>query len=114
MGVAVAKEDRRVWRKRFGPVIYHSVMGVDMVEFTRHALDRMEQRGVSEADVLKTLDSPDREIPSDVPGTVRVRRDKSARVSIDVVYALGRDRVGVITVITITRPLRVALRRKKR
>ncbi len=84
------------------------VLGLDLVEFTSHALDRMRRRDVSAADVLMALQKG-RGVPGpQLPGRKRVRWQQTIRKSLDVVYQVKPDRLGIITVI----PFMGSLRRR--
>ena len=75
------------------------ILGYKIVEFGYHALERMEQRSVSEEDVLKALVAG-RQVPGrQPPGKTRIRWNKTARLRIDVVYEKMQDRLGIVTVI---------------
>ncbi len=78
-------------------ILNERLLGLDKVEFIRHALIRMQQRGISRADVFQTIRKPDRVGLPTEPGRQRVRWIKSVNFSIDVVYELLPDRVRVIT-----------------
>ena len=83
---------------RKGKVITASVLDVGLVEFSYHALERMNSRGISEDEVLATVRNPTQTGLPTEPGTEHVRWQKDRRTFIDVVYAKKADRVGIITV----------------
>ena len=78
-------------------VLNERLLGYDKVELIRHALIRMQQRGISRDDVFQTIRKPDKVGLPTEPGRHRVRWIKSVNFSIDVVYELLPDRVRVIT-----------------
>jgi hypothetical protein len=80
-----------------GKTIKTSVLGVHLVEFTRHALERMGTRGVTEEDVLNAIRRPTETGLDTEPGNERIRWQKDRRTLIDVVYAKKQDRIGIIT-----------------
>ena len=81
-----------------GKIIRASVLGVQLVEFTYHALRRMSSRGVTEQDLLSTVRNPtETGLPAE-PGNDHVRWQKDRRTFIDVIYSKKADRVGIITV----------------
>jgi hypothetical protein len=82
---------------KVGKVIRASVLGVQVVEFTYHALARMNNRGITEEDVLSAVRSPTQTGLGAEPGKEHVRWQKDLRTFIDVVYAKMADRVGIIT-----------------
>ena len=73
------------------------MLGVQLVEFTYHALARMSARGVTEQEVLTTVRNPTQTGLRAEPGHEHVRWQKDRRTLIDVVYAMKADRVGIIT-----------------
>ncbi len=75
------------------------ILGYRTIEIGFHAVERMEQRGVSLEDVLKTLRNG-RQVPGKQPrGRIRVKWNKTARLRIDVIFEKLKDRLGVVTVI---------------
>jgi hypothetical protein len=78
-------------------VLNERLLGLDKVEFIRHALVRMQQRGISRDEVFHTIRNPDKVGLPTAPGRQRVRWIKSVNFSIDVVYELLSDRVRIIT-----------------
>lgn len=88
---------RHVRRPKQGKVVRASVLGVQFVEFTYHALARMNNRGITEQDVLSALRNPTETGLAAEPGSEHVRWKKDRRTIVDVVYALTADRVGIIT-----------------
>jgi hypothetical protein len=98
-------EFRPIRGPKHGKIIRAVVLGVQIVEFSYHALMRMKSRGVAEEDVLSTLRKPTQTGLPTEPGTMRVRWQKNLRTSIDVVYAVKADRIGIITAWTTKRSL---------
>jgi hypothetical protein len=76
-----------------------------LVEVTAHALEQMQIRDITETDVLQALRRPDKDGLPTQPGRKHVRRNKTARVAIDVVYEELPDRIRVIT--TFKKPRRI-------
>src|SRR5207244_990249 len=83
---------------RKGRVIRAPVLGVQLVEFTYHAVQRMSSREIREEDVLSAVRNPTCTGLSAEPGTEHIRWQRDRRTFIDVVYAMTADRVGIITV----------------
>jgi hypothetical protein len=79
-----------------GVEVAHSVLGFDKVWFTRHAVQRMSQRKVTQAEVLGVLARPTRRGLRTQPGRERWRRNR-----VDVVFERWEDRVAIITVIVL-------------
>src|SRR5713226_7034625 len=79
------------------------IMGYRRIEFTGHALDRMEDWGLTYDDALLTLKCPDATGLPTAPGRERVRRNKTAMTSVDVVYEKVPDGCRVVTVIKVKR-----------
>jgi hypothetical protein len=91
------------------------ILGRKIIEFTAHALERMEVRDVTQEDVLNTLQQPDETGLPTQPGRTRVRWNKSRRVAIDVVYELEPTFIVIITVVPMDRRiLRMEARRRRR
>jgi hypothetical protein len=82
-----------------GSFLNEHALGRDIIELSGHARLQMGIRGISENDVLVTLRNPSQTGLPTQPGRERVRRHKTVRVSIDVVYELLADRVLVVTAI---------------
>lgn len=82
---------------RPGKVIRASVLGVQLVEFTHHVLDRMNNREITEEDVLSALRNPTETGLGAEPGREHIRWQKDRRTLIDVVYTKTADRIGVLT-----------------
>jgi hypothetical protein len=84
-----------------GREVAHSVLGFDKVWFTRHALQRMKQRGVLQAEVFLVLKSPTRKGLRTQPNRERWRRRRSSKVAVDVVFERWTDKLCIVTVIVI-------------
>ena len=80
-------------------ILEASVGGFDRVEITRHAARRMEERGVSDAALLRALRRPTRSGLETQPGRERIRRNVGNTKFVDVVYQELDDRIRVLTVI---------------
>jgi hypothetical protein len=94
---------RRLYR---GLILNQRLLGRDKVEFIHHALVRMNQRGVSQAEVFHTIEHPSQTGLPTQPGRQRVRWNKSINYSVDVVFELMDDRVRIITVMRVADHLR--------
>ncbi len=79
-----------------GREVSHSVLGYDTVWFTNHAIQRMKQRRISEAQVFSVLEHPTAKGLKTQPGRERWRRN-----NVDVVFARWPDKICIITVISI-------------
>ena len=77
------------------------ILGFRNVWFTRHALDRMQQRRISEAEVLQVLRSPTKKGLPTAPGRERWRRNRSRKLAIDVVFERWKGKLCVVTTIAI-------------
>jgi hypothetical protein len=96
-------------RRRKSKIVDASVRGYDHVEFTRHAVDRMKQRGVTEQQAINAIRSPTRKGLRTQPGRKRFRKIRpGGTTAVDVVFKELADRILVVTVIV------VSLRRKRR
>jgi hypothetical protein len=79
-------------------VIDEEVLGRHKLAFDEHAIRRMNERGVTEKQVIETLNSPDiTGLPAD-SGRLRVRKRYGANVSVDVVYEEDPTQIVVISV----------------
>jgi len=77
----------------------YSVLGVEIVEFSPHADAQMKMRGITEAEVIRALKSPQETgLPTQIMRQ-RVRRYRGSKLAVDVVYEMRPDRVIVITAI---------------
>lgn len=79
------------------------VCGKNLVAFDEHSIQRMEERGITEEQVLATLRAPDIAGLRADPGRLRVRRHYGLHASVDVVYEEEPTRILVITAIRVTR-----------
>ena len=77
------------------------VVGCNSVWFTRHALDRMKQRRVVEAEVFHVLNNPTRKGLPTQPKRERWRRNRNKKVAIDALFERRRDRLLLVTAIKI-------------
>ena len=79
-----------------GREVARSVLGYKKVWFTAHALQRMKQRRVTEAQVFAVLKHPTAQGLKTQPGRQRWRRH-----GVDVVFERWPDRLCIVTVIAI-------------
>lgn len=84
-------------KPRRGITYNRRLLGFDYVDFTRHALDRMKQRGITKDEVYRTVEKPDVTGLATAPNRVRVRRECTGTFDIDVVYELMTASVRIIT-----------------
>jgi hypothetical protein len=77
-----------------GIEVAYSVLGVDRVWFTRHAIERMNQRSVTRREVFDVLERPTRKGLRTQPHRQRWRRNR-----VDVVFERWADRLCIVTVI---------------
>jgi hypothetical protein len=84
-------------------VVPANVRGKSEVAFDSHALQRMAERSITEAQVLATLQNPDITGLRADPGRLRVRRHYGSHHSIDVVFEEEPARIVVITVVRVVR-----------
>lgn len=80
------------------------ILGFSTIWFTRHALRRMKDRSISQAEVLRTLREPELKRLKTQRGRQRWRRNRSPRLAIDVVFEKTTDYLCIITVIDIIDP----------
>jgi uncharacterized protein YuzE len=85
-------------RVRTGLILTIPVLGYGKIEFCRHAIDRMVQRGVTQEEVIEAINNPTSTGHPTQRGRERIRRvfAGSGKV-VDVVYDEPGDRVRVIT-----------------
>jgi hypothetical protein len=76
-------------------------LGKHKVWFTRHALERMKQRGINEAEVLAAIRNPTRKGLPTQPHRERWRKTRSRVMALDVVFERWPEKIGVVTVILI-------------
>jgi hypothetical protein len=102
--------------RRNGKTIRAKILGYEKVEFLAHALHQMEVRVITEAQVLNAIRAPEEAGLPTQSGRHRVRGSIDQYRYVDVVYSLEKDRVLVITAISIQkakpRPL-ISRRRRK-
>ena len=67
------------------------------LEFGRHCLDRMDQRGITQEEVLEAIQNPDEDGLKTQPGRKRVRKFKKGGEAVDVVYKEIQDKILVVT-----------------
>lgn len=79
-------------------VIHETVLGCKSVGLDEHAMKRMAERGVTEAEILDVLRSPDRTGLPTQDGRYRYRKQLSGR-DVDVVFEHDPTQIVVITVI---------------
>lgn len=84
-------------------VVQEVVLGKSEVAFDEHAMKRMQERSVTEAQVLAALRHPDVIGLRADPSRRRVRRHYGAHASVDVLYEEEPDRILVISVIRVVR-----------
>ncbi len=77
-----------------GKLVSRAVLTYKKVWFSRHALDRMKQRTVSEEEVFQVLASPDKTGLKTQKNRFRWRKNR-----VDVVFKKLPDRLLIITVI---------------
>jgi Domain of unknown function (DUF4258) len=75
------------------------IEGRKRVWFTRHLLDQLKRRGVTEDEVIETLRRGRGVAGKQPPGVKRIRWAASAEVWFEVVYTISEEAVVVITVI---------------
>jgi hypothetical protein len=71
-------------------------LGFDKVWFTRHALQRMKQRRVTQSEVFLVLENPTKKGLKTQPGRERWRRNRT-----DVVFERWADKVCIVTVMVV-------------
>jgi hypothetical protein len=84
-------------------VIQANVLGKSEVAIDEHAEQRMAERGVTDAQVIATLQKPDRTGLRADPGRMRVRRHYGSHAAIDVVYEEKPTQILVISAIRVRR-----------
>lgn len=80
-------------------VIQANVRGKSEVAFDSHAVSRMTERSITEAQVVAALQNPDITGLRADPGRLRVRRHLGGHHSLDVVFEEEPTRIVVITVV---------------
>lgn len=71
-----------------------------------HAVERMEERGISEEEVRDVLEDPDAEYPGDAGRTVAERVPPGRRLATKVVYDVGLEDERVVVTVELGRPAR--------
>ena len=84
-------------------VVACSLRGRSFVEFIGHALLQMRIRNITKEEALAVIRSPDLQGLPTEPGRHRLRRNKTVRTAIDVVFEELPDRIAVVTAIKIER-----------
>jgi hypothetical protein len=80
-----------------GKAVTYNLLGKNRVWFTRHAIERVKQRGIDQESVFAVLENPSlKGLPAD-PGKKRWRLDRRGKKSIDVVFRLEPQQVTIIT-----------------
>ena len=86
-----------------GVIVPISINGKNKLEWTGHALAQMKLRGITQAEVLKIIESPSETgLPTQIMRH-RVRRYRSLKKAVDVVYEIWGDKIVVITAILLDR-----------
>jgi hypothetical protein len=78
------------------------IRGRKKVEFSVHALDQMEIRGITRDEVLRTIREPHKTGLPTQPNRKRFRRYRSVKKAIDVVFEEANDRVIIVTAMVAT------------
>jgi hypothetical protein len=79
-------------------VIREIVRGCKTVAFDEHAIKRMQERKVSEDDVLEVLRHPDNTALRTTPGRLRFRKNFGASGSVDVIFEQNPTQIVVFSV----------------
>ncbi len=76
------------------------------ITYLPHALERMEQRGVSEEEVRGILESPDLEYPGKQDRTVAERppSEGGRSLAVRVIYNLGLEEERIVVTVELGRP----------
>ena len=80
-------------------VVRENVRGCSTVAFDEHALQRMQERGVSEDEVLDVLRNPTQTGLPTTANRLRLRKHLGAGSYLDVVFEEDPTQIVVITVI---------------
>ena len=102
--------------RRKAKVVRAKLLGFDKVEFLAHALEQMEVRIITQEQVLAAIrETEEAGLPTQ-PGRIRVRRSIDTFRYVDVIYSLEKDRVLVVTAISIQKsePSPLVTRRKRK
>ena len=81
------------------------ILGYDKIQVIGHAQDRLVDWGLTIDDALLALKSPDETDLPTTAGRERVRRHKTIRTSVDVVFEKLDDVISIVIVIKIERRL---------
>ena len=73
------------------------LLGMDKIELTNHAQQRMASRGVTIDDIETALRKPTVKGLKTDTGKHRIRWQKNPRTTIDVVYVMRKDSVAIIS-----------------
>ncbi|MSR57896.1 MAG: DUF4258 domain-containing protein [Planctomycetaceae bacterium] len=87
-----------------GRIIHLSILGVNVLELTKHAIDQMRIREVKEDEVIRVIRGPQVKNLATQGNRERVRRFRGTKRAVDVVFERLPDRIRVITVIVISLP----------
>ncbi len=79
-------------------VIHENVLGCRTIAFDEHAIKRMNERGVSEDDVVDVLRSPTQTGLRTQPGRFRYRKQFQAGHTVDVVFEHDPTQIVVFSV----------------
>ena len=79
-------------------VIRENVRGCRTVAFDEHAIKRMQERRVSEDEVLEVLRHPDNMVLKTTTGRLRFRKNLGASGSVDVVFEQDPTQIVVLSV----------------
>ncbi len=79
-------------------VIQENVRGCHSVAFDEHAIRRMQDRSVSEDEVLEVLRNPDRTDLPTLPGRLRFRKNQGSSAWIDVILEQDPMQIVIIPV----------------
>lgn len=77
------------------------ILGFSKIEFTKHCLQQMRDRGISEVEVLRVLSRPQRKGLPTKGRRDRWRRHRGIKRATDVVFEKLDDRIRVITAIVV-------------
>jgi uncharacterized protein DUF4258 len=79
-------------------VIPENVRGCSSVAFDEHAIQRMQERGVNEDEVLDVLRNPDRTDLQTLPGRFRFRKNLGPSAWVDVIFEEDPTQIVVFSV----------------
>lgn len=95
---------RTTRESRKGKEVAIKLLGFTKVYFIHHAMVRMKERGITEAEVFAAIEQPDETGLKTDPPRKRVRKRRNAQTSVDVVYELAKDGLRVITAMVFRNP----------